>query len=124
MAVRLIAGSVELIDKNIGTTAQEFYAKWDALTNTSMESDTNTTQLVAVYSNLASAKLQVDLVISQIAQQNAQQLQTEYQSTVHDYVNNISSLQTDASGMLNWAIPTSTRLSSWGPATITVDAGQ
>ena len=34
----------ELIDKSIGTTAQEFYAKWDALMNTSMGSDTNSEQ--------------------------------------------------------------------------------
>jgi hypothetical protein len=91
----------ELIDKSIGTTAQEFYAKWDALMNTSMGSDTNTTQLVGVYSNLASAKLDVDLVTSQITQQNAQKLQTEYQNVVSGYVDNakgtISSLQTAAS---------------------------
>ena len=91
----------ELIDKSIGATAQEFYAKWDALMNSSMGSDTNTTQLVGIYSDLASAKLDVDLVISQITQQNAQQLQNEYSNSIslniNDAKTNISSLQNGAS---------------------------
>ena len=39
----------ELIDKSIGTTAQEFYAKWDALMNASMGSDTGAAARIAAF---------------------------------------------------------------------------
>jgi hypothetical protein len=60
----------ELIDKSIGTTAQEFYAKWDALMNAGMGSDINeeqyTGQFDALSSTLGVAQQIVILVSSQI----------------------------------------------------------
>ena len=92
----------ELIDKSIGTTAQEFYAKWDALMNTSLGSDTNTAQLAALYSNLSSAKLDVGSVLSGTSpQRSAEQLRNEYAGGITAYINsalaNASALQTGAS---------------------------
>jgi len=92
----------ELIDKSVGTTAQEFYAKWDALMNTSLGTGTNTAQLAALYANLSSAKLDVDSVLSGISQQrSADQLRHEYSGGITAYINsaltNISALQTGAS---------------------------
>jgi len=45
---------VELIDKNIGTTAQEFYAKWDALMNAGMGGDINGEQYTGQFNSLSS----------------------------------------------------------------------
>jgi hypothetical protein len=45
----------ELIDKSIGTTAQAFYAKWDALMNAGMSSDINDRQYTAQFDALSSA---------------------------------------------------------------------
>jgi hypothetical protein len=45
----------ELIDKSIGTTAQAFYAKWDALMNAGMSSDINDQQYSAQFDALSSA---------------------------------------------------------------------
>ena len=60
----------ELIDESIGTTAQEFYAKWDALMNAGMSSDINgeqhTGQFDALSSTLEAAQQTISLVSSQI----------------------------------------------------------
>jgi hypothetical protein len=54
----------ELIDKSIGTAAQAFYAKWDALMNAGMSSDINDQQYSAQFDALSSALEGVQAAVS------------------------------------------------------------
>jgi hypothetical protein len=54
----------ELIDKSIGTTAEAFYAKWDALMNAGMSSDINDQQYSAQFDALSSALEGVQAAVS------------------------------------------------------------
>ena len=70
----------ELIDKSIGTSAQEFYAKWDALMNASTGSNLigmqYTAQFDALFSMLEGAQQIVNSASSQISATNVSQFAT------------------------------------------------
>jgi hypothetical protein len=69
----------ELIDRSIGTTAQEFYAKWDALMNPGMGSDIDIEQYAAqlntIYLNVGVANGIASQMLAELTTSNSSQFQ-------------------------------------------------
>jgi hypothetical protein len=95
----------ELIDASIGTTAQEFYTKWDALMNAGMGSDINGEQYTAplntIYLYAETLQSNASQILAEITTSNKSQLQQRYSSPMTDAINSsiysVNQIQSTAS---------------------------
>ena len=94
----------ELIDESIGTTAREFYAKWDALMNAGMGSDVPDQQFGAKFdamsSALQSAQAKINLVVSQLSSSNSSQFAPkliEVMPSLLSAITTVTQIQSNAS---------------------------